>query len=157
VPFWFRLAENHKGGGNDMSKKKIMVVDDELDMRVFVSTLLETSGYKPYVATHGLEGIQKAKELKPDLIIMDVMMPKQGGVQMYREIKTDDNLKHTPVIILSGIAKKTFFHSQNVLDSYKGQSVPEPEAYIEKPPESDELIQCIENLLAPERQKAPSD
>ena len=63
-----------------MSKKKILVVDDELDMRVFVSTLLETSGYKPYVATHGLEGIQMAKEIKPDLIIMDVMMPKQGGV-----------------------------------------------------------------------------
>ncbi len=138
-----------------MSKKKILVVDDELDMRVFVSTLLETSGYKPHVATHGLEGLQKARELRPDLIIMDVMMPKQGGIQMYREIKTDDELKHIPVIILSGIAKKTFFHSQNVLDSYKGQSVPEPEAYIEKPPESDELIQCIENLLSPEQQKAP--
>jgi len=138
-----------------MSKKKIMVVDDELDMRVFVSTLLETSGYKPVVAAHGLEGIQMAKELRPDLIIMDVMMPKQGGVQMYREIKSHDELKHIPVIILSGIAKKTFFHSQNVLDSYKGQSVPEPEAYIEKPPESDELIQCIENLLSPERSKAP--
>ena len=133
-----------------MSKKKIMVVDDELDMRVFVSTLLETSGYKPYVATHGLEGIQKAKELKPDLIILDVMMPKQGGVQMYREIKTDESLKEIPVIILSGIAKKTFFHSQNVLDSYKGQSVPEPEAYIEKPPESDELLECIENCLKKE-------
>jgi len=130
-----------------MSKKRIMVVDDELDMRVFISTLLETSGYKPLVATQGLEGIQKAREAKPDLIILDVMMPKQGGIQMYREIKTDDALKHIPVIILSAIAKKTFFHSQNVLDAYKGQPVPEPEAYIEKPPESDELLQCIENLL----------
>lgn len=131
-----------------MSKKKIMVVDDELDMRVFVSTLLETSGYKPYVATHGLEGIQMAREVKPDLIILDVMMPKQGGIEMYREIKTDDALKHIPVIILSAIAKKTFFHSQNVLDFYKGHPVTEPEAYIEKPPESDELLQCVERLLA---------
>jgi CheY-like chemotaxis protein len=81
---------------------------------------------------------------------MDVMMPKQGGVQMYREIKTDESLKDIPVIILSGIAKKTFFHSQNVLDSYRGQSVPEPEAYIEKPPESDELLECIEGCLAKE-------
>ena len=131
-----------------MSKKKIMVVDDELDMRVFVSTLLETSGYKPYVATHGLEGIQMAREIKPDLIILDVMMPKQGGVQMYREIKTDETLKHIPVIILSGIARKTFFHSQNVLDAYKGQSIPEPEAYMEKPPESDELLECVGDCLA---------
>ena len=134
-------------GGREMSKKKIMVVDDELDMRVFVSTLLETSGYKPYVASHGQEGIEMVREIKPDLIILDVMMPKQSGMQMYREIKTDETLKHIPIIILSGIAKKTFFHSQNVLDSYKGQSVPMPEAYIEKPPESDELLECIENCL----------
>ena len=52
-------------GGREMGKKKIMVVDDELDMRVFVSTLLETSGYKPYVATHGVEGLQMAREIKP--------------------------------------------------------------------------------------------
>ena len=133
-----------------MSKKrKIMIVDDELDMRVFISTLLETSGYKPFVASHGVEGIQKVRELKPDLIILDVMMPKQGGIQMYRELKTDSELKLIPVIILSGIAKKTFFHSQNVLDSYKGESVPEPEAYIEKPPDSDELLQHVEDLLKP--------
>ena len=134
-----------------MGKIKIVVFDDELDMRVFISTLLETNGYKPFVATHGLEGIQKAREVKPDLIILDVMMPKQGGIQMYREIKTDDALKHIPVIILSAISKKTFFHSQNVLDVYKGQPVPEPEAYIEKPPESDELLQCVENLLTTQR------
>ena len=131
-----------------MSKKrKIMIVDDELDMRVFVSTLLETSGYKPFVASHGVEGIQKVRELKPDLIILDVMMPKHGGIQMYRELKTDSELKLIPVIILSGIAKKTFFHSQNVLDSYKGESVPDPEVYIEKPPEADELLQHVEDLL----------
>ena len=130
-----------------MSKKKIMVVDDELDMRVFVSTLLETSGYKPYVATHGVEGLQMAREIKPDLIILDVMMPKQGGIQMYRELKTDETLKKIPVIILTGIAKKTFFHSQNVLDAYKGQTIPEPEAYIEKPPESDELLGCVGDCL----------
>ncbi len=130
-----------------MGRKKIVVVDDELDMRVFVSTLLETSGYKTYVATQGVEGLKMAKEVKPDLIILDVMMPKQGGIQMYREAKTDDDLKHVPVIILSAIAKKTFFHSQNILDSYKGQPVPEPEGYIEKPPEPEELLRCVESLL----------
>ncbi|MBW1722277.1 MAG: response regulator [Deltaproteobacteria bacterium] len=131
-------------------KKKIMVVDDELDIRIFVSTLLETSGYAPYVASHGLEGIEKVREVMPDLVILDVMMPKQGGVQMYREIKTDEKLRHIPVIILSGISKKTFYHSQNVLDSYLGQSIPEPDAYIEKPPEPDELLECVERLLGSE-------
>ena len=75
------------------------------------------------------------------------MLAKEGGIQMYRELKIDDDLKHIPVIMLSGISKKTFFHSQGMLDSYMGQSVPEPEAYIEKPPDSEELLQLTESLL----------
>ncbi|KPK29964.1 MAG: chemotaxis protein CheY [Nitrospira bacterium SG8_3] len=134
-----------------MAKKRILVVGDELDMRTFVCTLLGTCGYQSLVASDGEEGIQKAKKLRPQLIILDVMLPKEGGIQMYRELKTDDNLKDIPVIMLSGISKKTFFHSQNILNSYMGQSLPEPEAYIEKPPESEELIQLAESLMAGER------
>ena len=130
-----------------MAMKKILVVDDELDMRIFVSTLLETNGYKPYTAAHGADGIEKAREIKPHLIILDVMMPEQSGIQMYREIRTDESLKQTPVIILSGISRKTFYHSQNLLDSYMGQKLPEPEVYIEKPPEPEELLKHIEDLL----------
>ena len=132
----------------EMAKKRILVVGDELDMRTFVCTLLGTCGYQSLVASDGEEGIQKAKKLRPQLIILDVMLPKEGGIQMYRELKTDDNLKDIPVIMLSGISKKTFFHSQNILNSYMGQNLPEPEAYIEKPPESEELIQVAESLLA---------
>jgi CheY-like chemotaxis protein len=130
-----------------MAKKRILVVGDELDMRTFVCTLLGTCGYQSLVASDGAEGIQKARELKPELIILDVMLPKEGGIQMYRELKIDDDLKHIPVIMLSGISKKTFFYSQGMLDSYMGQSVPEPEAYIEKPPDSEELLQLTESLL----------
>ncbi len=134
-----------------MAKKRILVVGDELDMRTFVCTLLGTCGYQSLVASDGEEGIKKARELKPELIILDVMLPKEGGIQMYRQLKTDEQLRHIPVIMLSGISKKTFFHSQNVLNSYMGQHLPEPEAYIEKPPESEELIQLAESLLAGER------
>jgi CheY-like chemotaxis protein len=132
----------------EMAKKRILVVGDELDMRTFVCTLLGTCGYQSQVASDGTEGIQKARELRPELIVLDVMLPKEGGIQMYRELKTDDNLKDIPVIMLSGISKKTFFHSQNILNSYMGQNLPEPEAYIEKPPESEELIQVAESLLS---------
>ncbi|HYA01797.1 MAG TPA: response regulator, partial [Syntrophobacteria bacterium] len=61
-----------------MKKKTVLVVDDELDMRTFISTLLETSGYRALVATNGEEGIKKAREHKPAVIILDVMMPKEG-------------------------------------------------------------------------------
>jgi two-component system phosphate regulon response regulator PhoB len=124
-------------------KKKILVVDDEMDIRIFISTLVETNGYKPLAAKDGEEGLRMVKEHKPDLVILDVMMPKESGLKMYREIKSDDNSKHIPVIMVSAVSKKTFFHSYRELNRYHGASIPEPEAYIEKPPESEELIDCI--------------
>ncbi|MBP1725419.1 MAG: response regulator receiver protein [Deltaproteobacteria bacterium] len=134
-----------------MKKKTVLVVDDEMDMRTFISTLLETSGYRALVATNGEEGIKKAREHKPAVIILDVMMPKEGGVQMYRELKTDEQLKGIPVIMLSAIAKKTFFHSQKMLNTYRGQVVPEPEAYIEKPPETEQLLKVLDDCIGCEK------
>jgi twitching motility two-component system response regulator PilH len=127
-------------------KKKILVVDDEMDIRIFISTLVETNGYKPIVAKDGEEGLKLVKEQKPDLVILDVMMPKESGLKLYREIKSDDNTKHIPIIMVSAVSKKTFFHSHRELDRYHGATIPEPEAYIEKPPESEELIACISKL-----------
>jgi two-component system phosphate regulon response regulator PhoB len=126
---------------------KVLVVDDELDMRTFITTLLETNGYKPISAVDGREGLEVARRSKPALIILDVMMPKESGINMYRELKQDPALKCIPVIMLSALSKKTFFHSQKVLDEYRDEHVPEPSAYIEKPPEPDELLQAIEHGL----------
>ena len=133
-----------------MRRKRILIVDDEMDMRIFVSTLVETSGYKPIVATNGEEGIQKAREHRPEAIILDVLMPNSGGIQMYREVKTDEELKSIPVIIVSAIAKKTFYNSMRMLNSYRGQAVPQPEAYIEKPPETEELIRIVQQCVDPQ-------
>lgn len=127
--------------------KKVLVVDDELDIRVFMTTLLETSGFKPIAAEDGQQGLEAARKHKPALIIMDIMMPKESGIYMYRELKNDPDLKDKPVIIVSALSKKTFFHSQKVLDEYEGGQVPEPTAYIEKPPEADELLEIIHNIL----------
>ncbi len=130
-----------------MAKKRVLVVDDELDMRTFVTTLLETSGYKPLSAEDGTKGLEMARKDKPALIILDIMMPKESGITMYRALKTDPDLKDIPVIMLSALAKKTFLHSQSVLDAYKGEKIPEPAAYIEKPPEPDELLEAIQSSL----------
>ena len=134
-----------------MKKKNILIVDDELDMRTFLCTFLGTCGYHPIAASNGAEGMQMAKEKKPELIILDVMLPRKGGIEMYKELKTDEELKNIPVIMLSGISKKTYLHSQSILDASDGFSVPEPEAYIEKPPEPEELYQLTEDLLRPRK------
>ncbi len=127
--------------------KKVLVVDDEQDIRVFMTTLLETSGYKPIAAEDGKQGLEMARSKKPALIILDVMMPKESGIFMYRELKKDPELKAIPVIMVSALAKKTFFHSQKVLDEYEGGQIEEPAAYIEKPPEAEELLQVIKRIL----------
>jgi len=74
-------------------------------------------------------------------------MPKQSGIRMYRELKTDEPFRDIPVIILSAIAPKSFFRSQEVLAEFAGQSVPKPEAYIEKPEEPEELVELIKKIL----------
>jgi two-component system phosphate regulon response regulator PhoB len=130
-----------------MQNKTVLRVDDEMDMRIFLSTLLETSGYKTIIAANGEEGMQKAHKHKPAVIILDVLMPKSGGIQMYRQVKTDENLRTTPVIMISAIARKTFLHSMNMLNSHRGETVPEPEGYIEKPPESDELLEILARIF----------
>ena len=130
-----------------MKNKKILVVDDELDMRIFISTLLETSGYSPVMTSDGKEGLRQARAVSPDLIILDVMMPGEGGVQMYRQLKTDHLFKDIPVIMLSAVARKTFSHYLKMLNVRLEDPIPEPDAYMEKPPEADQLLRLTENLI----------
>ncbi|MFZ0450157.1 MAG: response regulator [Desulfatiglandaceae bacterium] len=127
--------------------KKVLVVDDEMDMRIFVTTLLETNGYKPLSAVDGEEGLLIARKEKPVLVILDVMMPKESGINMYRQLRNDPELKEVPVIMLSALSKKTFFHSQKMLDNYREEQIPEPDAYIEKPAEPEELLEAIRTSL----------
>ena len=130
-----------------MKKKTVLIVEDELDMRIFLSTLLETSGYQPIITRDGHEGLLKAKEILPDLIILDVMMPGEGGVQMYRQLKTDENLCHIPVIMLSAVTRKTFAHYLNMVNARLKDTIPDPDAYIEKPPEAEDLLKMTTALI----------
>ena len=135
-----------------MGKKNILVVDDESDMRIFVSTVVETMGFTPTAAKDGNEAFEKAKEHQPDLVILDVMMPKiEDGIQTYQQFREDERLSHIPIIMLSAIAKKTFFHSIKVLNPLSGKQVPEPEAYMEKPPDVAELSRLIAELVSEEK------
>lgn len=130
--------------------KKVLIVDDELDIRVYMTTLLETNGFRPIATEDGKLGLALARKHNPSLVIMDVMMPKESGIYLYRELKKDPDLKNVPVIMVSAIARKTFLHSQSVLDAHECVQLPEPAAYIEKPTEPHELLQTIQRVLAQE-------
>jgi two-component system phosphate regulon response regulator PhoB len=127
--------------------KKVLVVDDDPDVRLFSVTVLEENGYIPLEAEDGESGLKMIKAEKPDLVILDVLMPRQSGVRLYRELKTAKALKDLKVIILSGIAKKTFLRSQKALTEFGGAEIPEPEIYLEKPVEPDELAEVIKKVL----------
>ena len=131
-----------------MDNKKILVVDDERDMRIFVSAVAETLGFEPIAAENGVEALEKAGSNPPALVILDVMMPKiEDGIQTYQKFKSDQRLCRIPIIMLSAIAKRTFFHSIRMLSPRQGSRLPEPEAYVEKPPDAEELTRMITELL----------
>lgn len=127
--------------------KKVVVVDDDADMRLFSTTVLEENGFSPIEAANGEEGMEVIKNENPALVILDVLMPRESGVRLYRKLKSDKNLKHIPVIILSGVAQKSFLRSQKALTEFRGGTVPEPDAYLEKPVKSEELTKTIKAIV----------
>ena len=131
-----------------MMAKKVLTVDDEDMVRDFVCTVLEESGHIPMAARNGEEAMGLISNDPPDLIIMDVLMPEQSGIKLFRRLKTNDELKGIPVIIYSGIAKRTFLRtqaSQGILVEEGGQEG--PDAYIEKPSKPEYLAKVIQEVL----------
>lgn len=127
--------------------KKVLVVDDDPDVRLFSITVLEENGYTPIEATNGEEGMQLIRKENPDLVILDVLMPRESGIRLYRQMKSDAKLGKIPVVILSGITQKSFLRSQKALTEFGGAEVPEPDAYLEKPVEPEELAATIKSIL----------
>ncbi len=84
-----------------MNQKKILLIDDELDILEILSYNLEKEGYDIYTATNGNEGIEKAKEIIPDLILLDVMMPEKDGIETCQELRKVKELQKTLIVFLS--------------------------------------------------------
>jgi two-component system, OmpR family, phosphate regulon response regulator PhoB len=130
-----------------MAMKQILIVDDELDMRIFISTLLETSGYRPITCPNGRDGVSKARSIKPDLILLDVMMPGDGGVKMYRALKTDPELSAIPVIMITAVGRSSFTHYLNMLNAGLPHPVALPADYLEKPVDPNALLAALQRIF----------
>lgn len=127
--------------------KTVLAVDDESQTRDFLSTVLEESGYTPLLAENGEEAMEIVRQNKPDLIILDIMMPKQSGIKMYRELKQTESFKDIPVIVCSGLPRRTYLRAQAALTETTGESVPEPDVYIEKPVTPERLEDILDKIL----------
>ena len=88
-----------------MEGKKILIADDEVDIREFVEYNLTKEGFEVYAAKNGSQAIDMAKELKPDLILLDVMMPDIDGIEVCRELREIDEFKDTIIAFLTARAE----------------------------------------------------
>ncbi len=118
--------------------KKILLVDDEESLVMLLSERLKFNGYDVITASDGQEGLDKAKKEKPDLILLDVMMPKMNGYQVSRLLKFDQRFKHIPIIMLTARTQ--------AIDMKTGKETG-ADAYITKPFESENLIAEIKKFL----------
>ncbi len=84
-----------------MAKKRILVVDDEVDMVDGIKIMLEADSYEVITAFDGQEGLRKAQKESPDLILLDVMMPKMDGFEVLRRLRADSETQDIPVIMLT--------------------------------------------------------
>ncbi len=126
-----------------MKQKKILVVDDEPDTIAFVSSVIEDMGdYSVLSATNGDEALQKARTEFPDLIILDIIMPKKDGFTTFCELKQDDKTVDIPIIMLSGL------HEMG--DMVRANAMPidaRPELFIDKPIEPIKLKNLIDAVF----------
>ncbi len=121
-----------------MDKKRILLVDDEKDLVETVTFRLEANNYEVIPAYDGQEALEKAKKEKPDLIILDLMLPKMDGYKVCRMLKFDEKYKKIPIILFSARAQET--------DKKMGEEVG-AEAYITKPFEPQALLAKIRELI----------
>jgi CheY-like chemotaxis protein len=128
-------------------RKKILVVDDEPDVCVYLTRLLEESGYAAMTAGNGNEAMDRVEKERPDLITLDLSMPDKSGVRFSREIKAKPEFNAIPVIFITGVTGP----GGNPADTerfYRTRSqVPPPEGFIAKPVDPQELITLVKKLI----------
>jgi len=121
-----------------MNKKRILVVDDEVDLVETVRFSLELEGWDVLVAYNGEEGLNQARKENPDLILLDLMLPKLDGYKVCRLLKFDERFKHIPILMLTAKTQE----KDKILGKETGA-----DEYITKPFDMDEVMIKVKNYL----------
>lgn len=119
-----------------MAQKKILVVDDEVILVDFIKIRLEDNGYSVTTANDGFDGLLRAEEMRPDLIILDISMEPMDGYTMLKRIRQNDKIKDTRVIMLTASGKKKeMFEAEGISD------------YITKPFDTEDFLSRVEKAF----------
>jgi CheY-like chemotaxis protein len=128
--------------------QKILIVDDDPDVVLFLATVLKDHGYETLEAPDGRAGLEKALRDRPDLILLDLMMPHKSGIALLSDLGQDEALKEIPVIMVTGVTGETGI----VLDSFLNReaapkAAKRPEGYLAKPIDPDELMRAVKQTI----------
>jgi CheY-like chemotaxis protein len=115
-------------------KDDILVVDDELDVREFLCELLEDEGYTVRLAGDGIEALEMIKQKTPDLILLDLLMPKETGTNLYRRIHRKKEFEAVPVIVISGLPGRHLAVSKSV-------------PVFDKPIDEEKLLEEVKKII----------
>ena len=127
-----------------MDKKyRILVVDDDPDFVKATTIVLESKGYEVLTAVDGIEGLTAAKKEKPDLILLDVIMPARDGFTAAEKLKEDPSLSKIPVVMLTSFSAA---RAGTAIAANRGMNL-DAEDYLEKPVSPKDLLACVGQFL----------
>jgi len=123
-------------------KKTVVCIEDEPEMVDLIGLILGRTGFDLIGAIGGREGIDAVRQLKPDLVLLDLMMPDMDGWEVYQQMKADDELKNIPVIVVTAKAQS--------IDKVLGLHIAKVDDYVTKPFGPQELLQSVNRVLGTE-------
>ena len=124
-------------------KAKILLIDDDVDFVESTKIVLESKPYEVIVAYQGAEGVRKAREEKPDLILLDVIMPVEDGFAAAKEFKQDPELSQIPIIMLTSFSAR---RGETSIPVSQGFAL-DTEDYLDKPVSPDELLYTVASYI----------
>ncbi len=128
-------------------EKKVLVIEDESDIRTYLLAVLEDLGLAAEMLDIDAPLAEGVASAGPDLILLDVMMPKRSGISIYEELRTTPELMEIPVIIISGFSPEGDTMSGNFRSMMSDPAIPAPDGFIDKPMNLDRLITKVRETL----------
>lgn len=128
------------------NKKTILVVDDEPDIRLFLKTVLEDAGFEVVTADNGKHALERLKAFKPDLISLDLVMPRMGGLKLLKYLQKNPNLAEIPFIVVTAHARDEL-GKEDFLKLKAEKFLVSPYSFMEKPVVPSEYVTTIRKRL----------